>query len=89
MLETRQMKFATVHEQCLAKKFLAWGFDWRIGETKSAFTPIASSWGDNYFGCGKGRAIPRPFGKTICLSALKLDQQIQEGCRAWILGRVS
>lgn len=53
ILETLQMKFyATVHEQCLKKKkkkILAWGFDWRIGETKSAFTTIASSWRNNYF----------------------------------------
>lgn len=50
ILEIRQMKFyATVHEQCLAKKILAWGFDWRIGGTKSAFTTIPSSWGNNYF----------------------------------------
>lgn len=53
ILEIRQMKFcAAVHEQCLTKKkkILAWGFDWRIGETKSAFTTLASSWGNNYFG---------------------------------------
>lgn len=53
ILEIWQMEFyATVHEQCLTKKkkILAWGFDWRIAETKSAFTTIASSWGNNYFG---------------------------------------
>lgn len=75
IVESQQMKFyATVHEQCLTrgKKFLAWGFDWRIGETKSAFTTIASSWKNNYVGGEKGRAIPSPLEK-LCLSALKID----------------
>lgn len=54
ILEIRQMEFyATVHEQCLTqkkKKILAWGSDWRIAETKSASTAVASSWGNNYLG---------------------------------------
>jgi len=62
--------YATVHEQCLTKKkkkFLAWGFDWRIAETKSAFTTVASSWGNNYFGGGKGRAISSPLeNQCVC-----------------------
>lgn len=57
ILEIRQMEFyATVHEQCLTQKkkkkknILAWGSDWRIAETKSASTAVASSWGNNYLG---------------------------------------
>lgn len=69
VLETQQMKFcATVHEQYLnQKKILAWGFNWRIGDTKRAFTTIASSWRNNYFGAGKGSAIPNLLDKQyVC-----------------------
>lgn len=54
------------HEQCLQKN-LSLGVRLRMAETKSTFTAVASSWGNNYLGGGKGRAISSPLEKQyVC-----------------------